>query len=488
MRFSLTSTALVLAALALPSFGQVTGATYDAVIIGGGLSGLSAAKTLAAAGKSYIVLEARDRTGGRVHNAPIPGGGYTEVGAEFLGPTQDYALALAKELGLQIYETYNTGKNVYYNKGYRGLADANSFIGQAIPSVDPISLLQLLTLEADLDKMAKSINVERPWNSSKAAAWDSKTFGAWLDGRGLTSAARAVMDTATTAIFSAEAPELSLLYTIAYIASSGNATTPGTFERLTSTGGDGSQRWRVVGGTELLATKLADKLGRQNIVLGAPVQTVKKVASAQYTTTLRNGTAFSSRSVIVAMSPPIAGRINYDPPLPAARDQLCQRMQMGSIGKVIATYKTPFWRKAGLTGQAVSGSGTTRTTFDQSLDDGSVYALMGFVEANEMRKFDSATVDELTASVTQDFINYFGPEAANVTSYVTQRWDLEEFSRGGPVAWAGPGVLTQLGPALRTPVDGIHFAGTESATYWVGYMSGALESGERAAKEVIAKL
>ncbi|CAD6885673.1 unnamed protein product, partial [Tilletia laevis] len=344
----------------------VQSATLDTIIIGGGFSGLSAAKTLAAAGKSYLVIEARNRTGGRVENAQLPGGGYTEVGGEFFGPTQDHALNLAKELGVDLYETYNKGDNVWYLNGHRGRSNAGGLFGSVVPDIDPISLAQVVTVQYALDKMAKSINVAEPWKSAKAAEWDKMTFGAWLDERWLSKDGRAVMDAATTSIFSAEPFQLSLLYTVAYIASAGNAKNPGTFERLTSTGG-GAQMYRVVGGTEILATKLADKLGHQNIALSSPVQTVQKKSDGEYSVVLRNGTAFTSKTVVVAMSPPVAGLINYDPPLPSQRTELCKLMVMGSIGKAIATYKEPFWRKAGFSGQAVSDSGTTRATFDQSL-------------------------------------------------------------------------------------------------------------------------
>ncbi|KAK0562808.1 hypothetical protein OC861_005120 [Tilletia horrida] len=463
--------------------------TYDALIIGGGFSGLNAAKTLAAAGKSFLVLEARNRTGGRVHNEQLPGGGYTEVGGQYFGPTQDYSLALANELGVALYETYNTGKNVYYNKGYRALASSDSFIGQAIPAVDAVSLIQLLAAETDLNNMAKKINVQRPWNTSKTTnAWDNQSFGSWLDGRLLTPIARAILDTATTAIFSAEADELSLLYTVAYIAAGGNSTTPGTFDRLTSTA-NGSQMYRVVGGTEILASKLASKLGSGKVALNSPVQSVTKKSDGTYSVKTRGGKAYSAKHVIVAMSPPVAAKINYSPALTPLRTQLGQRTAMGSIGKAIATYDSPFWRTAGLTGQAISGTGTTRTTFDQSLSDNSTYALMGFIEANEMQNLDGASVDEITSLVEQDFVNYFGPGARNVTSWTVQRWDLEEFSLGGPVAnFVTLGSYTRFGPALRAPIGNLHFAGTESADYWVGYIDGALRAGERAAKEVIAAL
>jgi monoamine oxidase len=193
----------------------------------------------------------------------------------------------------------------------------------------------------------------------------------------------------------------------------------------------------------------------------------------------------SARKVIIAMSPPLASRIRYSPLLPASRDQLTQRMPMGALGKAIAIYEKPFWRADNLTGQVVSDSGIVRSTFDSSPADASYGAMMGFIEADEMRKFDALSEEDIKAAVTADYVKYFGAKAANVRSWVIQRWDLEEFSRGGPVAIAGPGVLTKYGSALTIPVHGIYFAGTESSDYWVGYMDGAIRSGERAARQIL---
>jgi monoamine oxidase len=126
-----------------------------------------------------------------------------------------------------------------------------------------------------------------------------------------------------------------------------------------------------------------------------------------------------------------------------------------------------------------------RSTYDNSPEDGSFGAIMGFINADEMRAFDDKPQVEVEAAVLKDFINYFGPKAKAATSWVLQRWDNEEWSRGGPVAFGPPGVLTKYGPALKKPFDGIHFAGTESSNYWVGYMDGAIRSGERVAKEIL---
>lgn len=341
---------------------------------------------------------------------------------------------------------------------------------------------QVEILLTKIDNMAKQINVQAPWSSPNAAKYDAQSLGDWIDSQGLTSTSKFLINVSVASIFSANAAEMSLLYALAYVAASGNATTPGTFERLIGTP-DGAQMWKVDGGTELLATRLAAKLG--HISLNSPVSKVEKLANS-YQVTLRNGTTVQGTHVVVAMSPPLAVRIQYVPGLTAMRDQLCQHMPMGSIAKAIAIYPTPFWRNSNYTAQVVSDSGTVKTTFDNSPHNATYGALMGFIEADDIRKLDDASDVTIQNLVRQDYINYFGPQAANPQSWVIQRWDNEEFSRGGPVAVAPPGVLTLYGPALKQRIGNIHFAGTESSDYWIGYMDGAIRSGQRAAKEVIA--
>jgi monoamine oxidase len=311
------------------------------------------------------------------------------------------------------------------------------------------------------------------------------TFASWLDNATPLLPARSLLDVATRTIFAAEPRELSLLYTIAYIASAGNETIPGSIGRLISTA-SGAQDRRVKSGTQLLAIKLAERLGDNRIALSAPVRRVQKTDSGY--TLAADGLVVQAKHIIIAMSPPLATRIVYDPILPAKHDQLTQRLPIGSIGKAIAHYDTPFWRADGLNGQAVSDSGVVRSTFDSSPEDGAYGAMLGFIESDEMRRFNDKSEAEIQAEVVKDFVRYFGPKAAHPNSWLIQRWDNEEFSRGGPVAFAPPGVLTQYGPALTKLVEGIHFAGTESGEYWTGYMDGAIRSGERAAREILDTL
>jgi hypothetical protein len=205
-----------------------------------------------------------------------------------------------------------------------------------------------------------------------------------------------LFDISSGAIFSATPAELSLLYVLSYIAAAGNETTPGTLQRLISVTG-GSQESRIVGGTGLLATGLAKKIGQDAIALGSPVTSIVQRADKRYAVTTAKRTIIA-KDVIVAMSPPLAARITYDPPLPAARDQLTQRMFMGALGKATAIYNRPFWRDTNLTGQVISDSGVVRTTLDVSPSNASYGAILGFIEADEMRLYDA--VSEQTMSDT----------------------------------------------------------------------------------------
>ncbi|MFF7470906.1 FAD-dependent oxidoreductase [Streptomyces sp. NPDC008092] len=472
-----------LTALSAGTASAAASRTVDVAIVGGGIAGLTAARDLVAGGRTVAVLEARDRVGGRVVNLKLANGGFSEGGGEFIGPTQNRIKALADSLGVATFTTYNTGNNLLYKDGKRTPYDTSGLLG-SVPPVDAAGLANAAIVQSELDSMAAQVPVDAPWTAAKAAEWDKQTFESWLNANAIIPSAKFLLDLACTSIFSAQPRELSLLYVLYYIAAAGDESHAGTLERLTDTAG-GAQESRFVGGSQQVPIKLAATLG-DRVVLSAPVRSIVKSGGSYVVTA--DGITVDATRVVVALPPPLAARITYDPLLPAARDQLTQRMPMGSIGKAIAVYDTPFWRADGLNGQAVSDSGTVRSTFDNSPPDGSYGALMGFIEADEMRAYDAAGEADVKAAVLADYANYFGDKAKSPTSFVLQRWDNESFSRGGPVAYAPPGVLTGYGAALRAPVDGIHWAGTETSTFWTGFMDGAVRSGERVAKEVLAAL
>jgi monoamine oxidase len=454
----------------------------DVVVVGAGLAGLTAARAIARAGRSVIVLEARGRVGGRTWNRPIAGGSYIDAGAEFVGPTQDRIKSLAQAVGLETFPTYNSGNNVYWKDGTRMTYAASGPTGIAPP--DPAYLPDIAQIVQKLNTMATEIDVKAPWKAKEAVEWDSQTFYTWLKANEANPDFVRLAATATDAIFGQEPRDLSLLYVVYYIAASGNETNQGTFERNFQTA-EGAQQDRFVGGSQLISIRVAAELG-SSVALNAPVRLIAQTARGVRV----NGRGFNvgAKLAIVATPPALAARIDYEPLLSALRDQLTQRAPMGSYAKIDAVYETPFWRAEGLTGQAVSVNGPVRVTFDSTPKEGSPGVLLGFIGGTDARGWYGLAPDQRRQAVLDNLANYFGEKARTPLEYVENAWADDAFSRGDPVAGLPPGVLLDFGTALRAPAGRIHWAGTETSDFWAGYMDGAVRSGERAAAEVLAEL
>ncbi|PVH92146.1 amine oxidase, partial [Periconia macrospinosa] len=397
----------------------------DVAIIGAGLSGLTTARYLLAGGKSVLILEARDRVGGKVFNRQLRNGGITEVGAEFVGPAQDKLLQMIRELGLTTFRTYNEGKTVLWRNNSRVLYAPDSQ-NTGAPPIPPQSLAQVATAQEKLNAWASEVNVQAPWNHPKAAEWDSKSFSQFLDLYASLPDARELLTIVCKAIFSAEPRELSLLYVISYIAAAGNENTKGTLGALTAVQG-GGQESRVEGGTGLIPERLAEVVGSKHIALNAAVSSITK-KSHGYTIVSRAGTV-EAKKVVVAMPPPLLKYITFSPALPRARQNLNNLMTLPPIGKGIPIYSTPFWRTGErLNGQVISDRGSVKATFDSSPADASFGAILGFILGDEMRALDKLSPEECQRLIVADNVRYFGSKAANVTEFVLQRWDLEEWS------------------------------------------------------------
>ena len=402
----------------------------------------------------------------------------------FTGPTQDHIQALASELGVGLYPTYNTGNNVFVGgDGRREEFPSDTPLGTA--PADPLVAPDTALAVAQLDDMATKVSVDEPWSSDNAEEWDRQTLDTWQ--RGHTSGNpefMAVTSAATEAIFGCEPRELSLLYTVFYIAASGDEQNQGTFERNFNTK-DGAQEKRFAGGAQLVPQRMAAQLGSR-VLLNTPARRIEQSASG--VTVRSDSLAVTAKRAIVAIPPVLASRIVYEPALPPLRDQLTQHMPQGSLMKFEAVYPTPFWRAKGLTGQVVSENGPVKVTFDTSAESGAPGVMMGFIGGHEARVWERRPAGERRDAVLQQFAHFFGDEALSPTEVVEFNWSAEVWNRGCPVAVLGPGTLIDFGEALRQPVDRIHWAGTETSTYWNGYMDGAVRSGRRAAAEALTAL
>lgn len=444
----------------------------DVCIVGAGFAGLVAARDLVAAGRSVLVLEARDRVGGRVLNHDIGDGKVIEVGGQWVGPTQDRMHGLAEQLGIETFPTYETGDSLVriMGKRYRFSGD--------VPRMNPVAMADLAQAVLRLDRLARRVPLEEPWRAPRAVRWDSETLETWLRRNVRTGRVRSLLSLFIASVFATEPATFSLLHALFYVHSGTS------FDVLTRFSG-GAQQDRFVGGSQLVAIRLAETLG-EAIVLGAPVRRIKQAAGAVVVESDR--VAVRARRAIVAIPPALAGRIAYDPILPGARDQLTQRLPQGSVIKAQAIYDEPFWRDEGLSGFAADSGSPVSFTVDNSPMDGSPGVLAGFVEGDHARQLGRLKPDDRRRVILESLGRSFGPRSATPREYVELDWSEEEWTRGCYGAHFPPGVWTRYGSALRQAVDLIHWAGTETASVWNGYMDGAVRSGERAAAEVLELL
>lgn len=440
-------------------------------MVGAGLAGLSAARELHRAGAEVVVLEARDRVGGRLEGGEIEGFPI-ELGGTWIGEGHARMYALVEELGLETFRTWNDeGKLLVQLGDKRALVAGNK---GAVPRLNPFALADLAQGMARFDRLARSVDPARPWAHPKAELLDGQTFETWVRRTLRTPSGRAYFRVATEAVFAADASDLSLLGVLAYAAANADLETLLAVDR-------GAQQDRVVGGSVLVAERLAEGL---DLRFSTPVEAIA-YGEEGVTVTARSGERFDADRVVVTLPPTLAGRLRYDPPLPAWRDQLTQKLPAGTVAKTFAAYPTPFWREQGLNGQAACDTGPVKVTFDVSPPGGEVGILLGFVEGGEARRWQRLGEAERRQAVLDCFVRYFGPEAAEPSSYVERDWSAQEFSRGCYAAHFAPGVWTSFGDALRPSIGPIHWAGTEYAVEWAGYMEGAVRSGEATAREVL---
>ena len=454
----------------------------DVVVVGAGIAGLVAARLLVKAGKSVMVVEARDRVGGRTWSHEVAPGVFAELGGTWVGPTQDRVLALIRELGLTLFDQYTDGETVYVSRGDRTTFREKPPFGAAPP--DPLILPDLAVINSWVDRLARKVPVGAPWEAEDAAALDRQTLESWLRPRTLNLLGQSEKNfsAAFEALFGAEAREMSALFFLHYVACAGTEGTAGSFERLLNTRA-GAQEQKIVEGAQSICTRIAAELGTGRLRLSSPVRHI-----AQNDTGVNViGTHFVVRGkhVIVAVPPPLAGRITYEPALPVERDQFTQRLGMGWLIKCEAVYDTPFWRADGLNGSAVVNDGPARSVFDVSPPDASRGMLLGFVGGDAAREFGNVP-ESLRRAVIENFVSCFGEKARAVREWYVADWGREEWTRGCPTAIAPPGLLTAYGESIAAPVGRIHWAGTETAGYWTGYMDGAVRSGERAGRAVLA--
>lgn len=440
----------------------------DVVVLGAGLSGLVAARHLAARGLSVRVLEARDRVGGRTLSLPL-GRGVADLGGQWMAPTQDRLAGLAAELGVDTHAQHRSGRMVLGRSARR----ASTWLAR-VPGLHTVELAYRLR---ELERMGRAVSPDDPESSPDASSLRERSLGDWLAKNVRTARAREVVRLLAELHLGAEPEDVSLLYFL-YFA----RATSGVSGRVDI--GPSGRELRFVGGAQVLCQRIADQLG-ERVSLGRPVTAVDHEHGARVTVHA-GGETVHARHAILAMAPALLERIAFSPRLPGARLRLAQGAPLSPVIKCALAYEQPFWRQAGFSGEAYRLDGTVRAVVDHTSAGGEQPALMAFIVGDAARAASGMDPDVLRARVTGEVAELFGDRARAVIDYQAKDWPADPWSTGC-VAVMGRGMPERVWRALREPVGRLHFAGTETATRWPHYLDGAIEAGERAAEEVLAR-
>ncbi|KAH7021077.1 flavin-containing amine oxidoreductase [Microdochium trichocladiopsis] len=447
--------------------------TYDCIVVGGGYSGLAAAKELKEAGKSVLVLEARDRVGGRAKTVHEADGTYWDCGAAFVGDGQNLMYGLAKEYGIDVFELPLEGQimSVRKNtsKGYKGL-------------VPPLKLWEALDTYLAIrkfEKLCESVNVEEPWRTPNADELDVMSLEAWLKRTCWTRVGKAGISLIFEALWGSGVSAASVLHAAFYCKAGGSLTSLSIVK-------GGAQNHMFVGGGQAIANKICEGLTSETVHLSEPVVSVK--TSEVHVEVITTKTTYITSKIILAVPPPLLQKIVFSPSLPPEKELLLHNLPMGLYIKAMVTYPRRFWAENDMCGESTSYDGYCSVTYDATPPSGNPPKIQAFIVGTKARRFLGLDNNERRRVVLEELCVAFGSEAGEPSKFLIHTMMEEEWSMGCPVATPTPGTWTTLGPWMRKPIGRLHWAGTETATHFVGYMEGAVSAGQRAAREVLQGL
>ncbi|MDN8548169.1 NAD(P)/FAD-dependent oxidoreductase [Microbacterium sp. NM3R9] len=448
----------------------MTEITRDVAIVGAGAAGLTAANDLRKAGLSVVVLEARERVGGRLWTEEIDGA-MLELGGQWVSPDQHALIETLADLGLETYERYRDGDSVYVGPD----GEARRFRGEMFP-VAPETERVIDEITERLDAMVAEIDPDRPWAHERAAEWDTISWDAWL--RQQTDDDEAVRNLAFatgSAMLTKPTHSFSLLQSLLMAASAGS------YSNLVDA--DFILDKRVVGGLQRVPLRLAERLG-DDVLLNQPVRTIEYSDAGAVLRT--DELTVRARRVVLAVAPVLYNRITFVPPLPRLKHQMHQHLSMGFVIKVHAVYDRPFWREQGLSGTAFSPYEVSHEAYDNTNHGDERGTLVAFVSDRTADDLFRLSADERRERILESLSHYYGPEAKQPVVYYESDWGSEEWTRGAYAASFDLGGLTRYGAEQLELVDPLHVACSDLAGLGYQHVDGAIRMGHRVADEILA--
>ncbi|MEV8147442.1 flavin monoamine oxidase family protein [Arthrobacter sp. NPDC080073] len=441
--------------------------TVDVVVVGAGFSGLSAADRLVSMGLSVQVVEGRDRVGGRVLTGEVAGVP-VDFGGTWVSPRHTAIRELAARFGCTITPQFADGRNTLWMAGRR-----RTYKG-TIPPVSPFAVVNMARVQMALEKLVGTIDAEAAWKSPNAEELDAISFGQWLGQQRAGTPTRALMNVVSRVQWGASPDDISMLAVLGYIRGAGG------FDHMLDVE-NGMQQDRITETTQEIAQRVATHLG-DRVLLSAPARRIVQDRSG--VTVHTDAMTIAAKYAIVTTATMHRKDIAFEPALPERAVSLSKLWRLGGLSKAYVAYETPFWRKDGVSGEAISDTGAVFITFDVGPEDGPGI-LLGFCDPG---LFDGFDPENRRRRVIQQMVELYGPQAGNPIDYVDHCWLEEEFGAGGPNPALPPFALTSYATALTEPHGRVEWAGTETAAESSGCMNGAVVTGQQAAERVAERI
>jgi len=442
----------------------------DVCVLGAGYAGLTAARRLTQHGQSVVVLEARDRVGGRIWTTPLADGTPVDRGGAWLAPYHDRIYALAAEVGVSSYKTWMNGAHLLVDgdriRRYTGL----------IPKISPLAVLTIARAQWKLDRIAKQVPLDAPWTAPNAGALDAESVESYIARCGITKGiGRDLFEMAVRGLMTGDLNDVSFLHLLFLAHAHGSINNLFSIEK-------GGQDSLVDGGAGSIARRVADELG-DAVRLNSPVRTVTQ--RADHVLVEAGVLTVSARHVVSTIPPELALEIAFEPALPDDRVALYRGSIGGPESKTLVVYEEPFWRVAGFSGQTSEPGSVSETTIDSSPAAGKPGVIASFTFGPVAARVQKLDPGERRKAVLNALAARLGRRALEPVAFVETAWSEEQWTRGCSMAHLRPGILTRFGRLIREPFGRVHWAGTETSTISHGAIDGAVRSGERAATEIL---
>lgn len=431
------------------------------IVIGAGFAGLACAYELASQGFEVVVLEARNRVGGRVLSyGDFIRGKTVEGGGELVGSNHRHWLKYADKFGLKFIE----------NTDEEGAHSPLMLKGKQLSRPEKERIItEMEHVYERLNRVAAQVNADKPWETPGAVALDLTTTSSWIDAMQAPELCKAWLAVRLMADNGVHPDKQSFLGNLAMVKGGG-------LKRYWTE----TERYRCRDGNQQLASRLAAGLSGQQIHLNCPVSAISYTDGGVLIESVR-GDKYEADGVVLTVPPAVWNKIHFRPALPQML-----KPQMGAIVKYIAGVKGKFWRQmAEKTAPHAASDGALNeiweATLNQPGEQGEALACYsGGPSAHTCRGWGKTREE----SYLHEMELIYPQIRENFTKGRFMDWHADPFSGGG-FCFPAPGEITTVGPILDRGLGSLQFAGEHCCYAFVGYMEGALQSGVNVAKRLI---